>query len=381
MPRFTLTRLAAMTLLLMFSMSISTLAQEMEDLPPGQPLPGKKPAKSATSGNPRPSTSANPAAASSVKNVGEWERAAGLIARNYAPFAGEFYANIKWDSRHPSSAGLTVEEALNKHQYTMMAERSIGLPMPMRIDIPRAEAEAVAMALPDVAPNEFGYILSANIKEILGPDEMWLDQVWLIDADEYQRIKQREERELRGQESAGRTTSENIRKQFEFRDRLVQKQEGASFQRGFVLKGVPTGGLATKTRWSGDQRRQAGLQVVFVGSRLQDVSGMARRKDRLLVAVPGDRFRPGLNETQVREMLRKRNLTPEQLVQMFEEERHGDLRSVEVAVIRRLEAAREAIETKAAEEAKQQEKQQRSQRKPATGSGNKNKPRDAGMGD
>ena len=323
--------------------SSASLAQDSDDtdplVPAGKPIPGSKASSAAAK--------AKPSTAVPVNDPDAFERAVRVIGKRYTQLDKDYYANALWDPKYPSSRGQTLDDVLEETSYRVTIS-GIGsttgnkmAPIQVRRQIPKIEAEALARALPRVGNGEYGYIHSAIIKSILSPDEMWVEQAWLIDEAELDREKTQLTKELRAKSEDGIADATELTKTFERREELAKLQAETGFRKGFILKGIPTHSLATKSRYLGERRQNPGMQVVFVGSKAPDPR---KPNERVLLAIAGDKFKQGLSKEQFAELLTQAGMTPDQFLALIAEQRRVDSQGYESAVIRSLEAARQKNE-------------------------------------
>ena len=334
---------AAVVILLMTAMlslvGSRSSAQEYNDqeplVPAGKPIPGSK-ASAASAKTKAP-------AAAQTNDPEAFDRAVRVIGKRYASVDNNFYVNTAWDPKHPSSRGQTIDEVYEETAYRVTTYSNVGASgtklgaLQIRKNIPQVEAEALTRALPRCANGEYGYIHSAIIKTILSPDEMLVEQVWLVDEAALDKEKTQLTKDLRAKSEDGIADATELTKTFERREELAKLQAESGFRKGFILKGVPTHNLATKSRYYGENRQNPGLQVVFIGSKAPDPK---RPNERVLLAVAGDRFKQGLTNEQFTELLNQAGLTSEQFLSLVAEQRRIDSQSYESAVIRAIEAGR-----------------------------------------
>ncbi len=318
-----------------------SLAQSSDDpdplVPPGKPIPGSKSTSAAA--KTKPGSAAVP-----VTDKDAFERAVRVFGKRYTQLDKDYFANALWDPKYPSSRGQTLDDVLEETAYKVTVA-GIGstsgnkmAPIQVRRQIPKVEAEALSRALPRVGNGEYGYIHSAIIKSILSPDEMWVEQAWLVDEAELDKEKTQLTKELRAKSEDGIADATELTKTFERREELAKLQAESGFRKGFILKGIPTHSLATKSRYFGERRQNPGMQVVFVGSKAPDPR---RPNERVLLAIVGDKFKQGLSNEQFAELLTQASLTPDQFLALIAEQRRIDSQGYESSVIRALEAARQ----------------------------------------
>lgn len=267
-----------------------------------------------------------------------WNRHWPIAARNYIVFNDEYLCVRGYSDRYPSSKGMTVSDLLRRDKgYVMRLRNRRGMTSEQRIMLSRAEAEAMAMALPQMAVGHYGFIHSVEVERILGPDAMVVRNLWLIDAQALNRARD-DDRQRLTNDFDWNIASQIADELYQNRTRLADIQQQAVFNREFVLRGFSTDSLASGMRWSGPGG--AGLQIALLT--VQDVEdnwSPDRGVRRMLVAIPGQRLRNGLNRDQFLELLARRKLTPQAIVEVVEEANRSVVRDVEKSMVDAIEAA------------------------------------------
>lgn len=273
-----------------------------------------------------------------------WNRHWPLAARNYIIFNEEYLCVRGYNDRYPSSKGMTVTDLLKRDKgYVMRLRNRRGMTIEQRITLSRVEAEAMAMALPQMAVGHYGFIHSVEVERILGPDAMVVRNLWLIDAQAMNRARD-DDRQRLTNDFDWNIASQIADELYQNRVRLADMQQQAVFNREFVLRGFPTERLASGMRWAGPGG--AGLQIAILS--VQDVEdnwSPDRGVRRMLVAIPGQRLRNGLNRDQFLDLLARRKMTPQQLVEVVEEANRSVVRDVEKSMVDAIEAADPAPKT------------------------------------
>ncbi len=249
-----------------------------------------------------------------------WRRNHGRFARAVlADNAGGYFVLPMYDRRYPSSTAKTVSAA--RAELTRRVKESMygsGSMVHTRIiQPPQAEAEALAMMLPALEVGQYGYIHSAEVVEVLGPDEMIVEDIWLIDERAMDEARRADERRAKDADN----TREVIDAMYEQREALADRQDERDFRRATVrLKGFHTAGTMRGQRWLGPDEK--GLQIAVVG---KEAYGPERRPKFRLLAMPPDAFGEGVSETQFIELLEQRGLTPTQFVELIMEQHRATL--------------------------------------------------------
>lgn len=269
-----------------------------------------------------------------------WNRHWPIAARCYIIFDEDYRCIRGYNERYPSSRSMTVTDLLRKDKgYVMRLRTWRGTTVEQRVNLSRAEAEAQAMALPEMAVGHYGYIHSVEVERILSPDAMIVRNVWLVDAQALYRSRD-EDRDKLSREYDHGVASQLADEIYQHRVRLANLQDQPVFKREFVLQGFPTERLASGMRWSGP--RDGGLQIALLSVRdIEDNWSPNQGRRRMLVATPVGRLRTGLNQEQFLDLLKKRGMTPKDLVDVVEEANRSVVRDVEKNMV-------DAIEAKAA---------------------------------
>jgi|GEM_PF-4184408 len=295
-------------------------------------------------------------------------------ADRYLKLDDDLVASAHYDTRYPSSSGVTMHEVLQGAMRKMRIQIFSNLVKDVRYTIPRAEAEAVAKVIPDLALGEYGYIHSAEVVQVLGPDEMVVKDVWLIDEQSLQ--KQMEQ--SRGQSRRATRTTRTAGNEFLRRRELVDRQDDSVYQQTHRIRKFPTRGLAVGERWYGTDRGQ-GIQVAVVAideslSKSSSRSSRFRRRSKSnhFIMIPAQLFSPQqVNEEQFLSVLTEADLGKQQFiatileVQPSQRDKTVGLLIESVEAIRsekRAEAAKAAADEARKKEREERRKKRRSRR-------------------
>ncbi len=239
-----------------------------------------------------------------------WERHWRFFAQRCAKFEDEFICCPSYQQRYPSSAGITLREA----QAKLTEKVDVGGPgvvITKTINMPKAEAQAMALPLPRMAVGEYGYLESVEVEEVLGTTSMFVTEPTLIDTStvgkEYKadRAKARQADDPDAAEAL-------LEYMYSQREALAERQKHSSFKKGEIrLEGFSTKGLSEGVRWDGP--RGGGLQVLMVR---QEVYGPERRPKLRFVAVALDKVEWGLDEQQFVALLKERGMNPKGFVDL-----------------------------------------------------------------
>jgi hypothetical protein len=266
-----------------------------------------------------------------------WSRYWQKAAANYIKFNGEYLCIRGYNERYPSSKGVTVNDLLRRDKgYVMRLRTRRGNTAEQRVSLSRAEAEALAMVLPELAVGNYGFIHSVEVERILGPTSMIVRSIWLVDAQAVYRARDDDRSRLMA-DYDGSSASQLVDELYQNRIRLVDAQQQAVFSKELVLEGFPTDQLASGMRWRGPG--EGGLQIAILAVRdIQGNGQTGRGHRRMLVAAPVGRLRTGLNREEFDQLLAQRKMTHKDLVAVIDDASRGVLRDVEKSMIDAIEA-------------------------------------------
>ena len=258
---------------------------------------------------------------------------------NYAKRAvkvdGQFFICDLFDARYRSSLHTTTQREMSQGTKIYRVQEGSNLVREHRVKPNLADVEAYVNALPQLAPGHYGFIHSARVDSIEGPDRMIVSDFWLVDAREVERRKKdlREEnrydrvptlnevRQIGGDEDDRRDRERDIereRKQhekglekyvedaFRGRDHLLELQQSEGFHGRCLVLGVNTRQLRAGARWFGPEEGQA-FQVAVVGSMAlpsskKSLTGKPSGRS-VPVMVPGSMLKDALDEKEFIELL------------------------------------------------------------------------------
>ncbi|MEM9414488.1 MAG: hypothetical protein AAGA29_03290 [Planctomycetota bacterium] len=239
------------------------------------------------------------------------------FARYCAEFDGDFVVVPDYERRLPSSRGLTRAQAVE--ELTVTWRETTGTFSQDRKREPQPEeARAYAYALPDTEVGTYGYLHSVEIVEILGPDEMLVKDLWLIDVEE---VSQEYDRDVeRARANGARNIRQQLMQLYEQRLALKERQEEEdAFEQTHRLVGYETIGLSVGERWAGPGR-DPGFQVALVRWETplpqedEEDEGASRRRPhddspRLVMVNPEPLLRRPLDEQGMVRLLDARGYT------------------------------------------------------------------------
>ncbi|MCC5828767.1 MAG: hypothetical protein JJU36_04910 [Phycisphaeraceae bacterium] len=294
-----------------------------------------------------------------------WERSWRGYAERVIYLDGQYHALPQFRPGVPSSYGRTANEL--RRESVRRIEVRDGI-MVRQVPVPTMsteEAQAAANMLPRIAPGEYGHIRSLRVREIVGPDEMIIDRIEVIDAQELRRIMTEERRVMQQRRMPAAEIDARLNAAYEHRLRLAEAQREREWSGRFVVKGIDTGGVTTGSEWFAP-REGMQLVVLSVGGR----GAMGRSTPGLLV--PLSMLERGVDERQFIDMLARADITPEQFCSMVLAARRADVETEHTQVFAHIARARELAEEQAAQQTESGDR-----RTPAwrTGGRNENRPR------
>lgn len=266
-----------------------------------------------------------------------WQTYWRQVAARFASLEGRFICAPGYDPRFASSAKLTPAQvsAANTRPAVDVGIRQRGTLSP-----PPVDCNAGAMLLPRFGIGEYGYIDSANVEAVLGPDDMIVSDIWLLNPDVIDRQREEEGKPLRGDYFLARKYLDWA---FTERSKALDRQREYSGLR-LRIKGYPTNGVVTGIRWQGPEPGK-GIQVAIVGTTAfgdasEDVSSVVYHRRlgpdgqtmivrevvsrpaqrRIFVAVPVKQLGKGLDEESFKRLLDQRGMTVKGFVDRMLEE-------------------------------------------------------------
>lgn len=258
---------------------------------------------------------------------GNWRE----FARYCAPFEDGYIAVPNFDRRTPSSRGLTEREAIE--DLTQTYSESTGIIRQTRTwTPPREEAQAYANAIPDMDLGTYGYVHSVEVVEILGPEQMLVKNIWLIDSDALEREYNREM--ARGRDSDDRDYRKKVQASFAQRLDANERQDEDEYEQTCRLVGYATRGLRPGVRYTGPD--EEGFQIAVAKWDLPEVEEPAEGEDRprrssrnkpdpvLVLIDPAPVLRRSATEEQFIELLDQRGMKIVQFIELVREFREDD---------------------------------------------------------
>lgn len=235
-------------------------------------------------------------------------------ARWFRPF-GENYVLFSYDTKYPNSRGLTLEQARDQLSTTRKVKvPGYNIMRDEKVYGPQGEAEAFAYAIPELKPGAYGFVYSFVVDRVLGPQEMIVSQMWILDPEAMRRERTEYERQIKWHDGRDREIEHRY---FKIRSELQRMPERDRRWQRVKVVGFPTKDLPLGVRWNGP--RGKGVQVVFLGyENLQNDS----RQPPMHVAVlePADTLKTGLNKEQFADLLEKHGYSTESFVELVQTE-------------------------------------------------------------
>lgn len=273
-----------------------------------------------------------------------WNTEWSIYASRYTKIDDEYYACAMYEPGFPSSSHVTAHTMVQRNSQTRTIRLSNNLTRDIKISPSLSDAQAAVPALPSLDFGAYGHVHSVEVVKILGPSEMIVRQIWLIDADKLDDQIQKLKDKARDRSSDNRSTVEaEIENNFMFRQQLVDHQ---SKQRDFRSQGVLLLGYDTKRvkedeRWNGPEGE--GIDIAIAGPKTIAYSRSSSSRPRdleLVVALPVKNFKGRLTRDDFLKMLATRNLTLQQFIDMSTEEKKSDSDLAVYNTIKRVEENR-----------------------------------------
>jgi len=247
-----------------------------------------------------------------------WRRNYGRFARCVTKHDDRFIIVPFYDRRMDSTANITIPQArqllTREHREAMFGEGSLKHTRIIRP--PDAECEALAMSLRAMAVGEYGYLRSVEIVEILGPNDMIVEEAKLIDADALDKAEDADRDRLEREGYDRNAIDAYIGVTYAQRRALEERQDDRDFDEPFHLSGYATEGLKKKQRWFGPDDK--GIHIALVG---YEAYGESRRRQRhRMVAIDPAVVGLGVDEATFVAFLAQRGMTPPRFVELLHDE-------------------------------------------------------------
>lgn len=261
-----------------------------------------------------------------------WDRYWPQFAARYVRVGERYYAFPGFDAKYASSAHLT-SEAFQAEHLTTVRYRSRRTSYVRQVAPPPDDAQLAAAVLPLFEVGHYGVIHSCEVGRVLGPEQMIVRHIWLVDASAVQHERERERQRVhRATRWHHQATERIVNIRFRARNRLMRMQRNASERVRMHLIGYPTKDLAEGVRWSGPDKR--GVHVAIVGISDIEIDEQVRH---ILMAVPAARLKQRLSELEFRRAAADRGFTIERFADLVLTARRSDLKRFEQHVLATLE--------------------------------------------
>ena len=257
------------------------------------------------------------------------------FARFVAVFEDKFIVVPNYDRRTDNSHALSYRQAEEKLKITWQEDSGL-IVRERSWTPPQEEIEAYSKLLPGLEIGLFGYVHSVEVVEVLGPEEMTVRNLWILDAQALERQYERDQ--AQGRASGDRNYTKLLEAAYGRRLALAELQGERAFAGPFRLVGYSTRGLRPGVRYTGP--RQEGFQVAFVywdvppaeedGPRLRD-------EDVTPVLVdPTPVMRSTVTEQQFVELLGQKQMTIAGFVELVRATRAEDRDTADAVVLTEL---------------------------------------------
>jgi hypothetical protein len=327
----------------------------------GAIAPGPAPAQTLAPGKPDPVASKPDTTFSPTAFTGIYR----LVKNRYIPLDDDYAPLRSYDSLKPSSRGTTVDELVRASSKTVNEKATTSIIIQRNVQLSSIEAQALAYPLPTVAPGNYGYVLSVLVQKVVDKDTAIVSDIQVINEDELKKLKEEASardsyvkvQTVKGKRvetmsvgDADGNNKKNVEAAFEQRTKLAEQQRGAAFKYLIRLHGYSTESAVEKSRWAGPLKSAikpvpdadpAGptnsvlhIAIVGVGEDDSDKKGAKKTTGttktsnakksgkRVFEAVPVELFAKGITEEQFKDLLAKRGMTPQEVVELGTKEIH-----------------------------------------------------------
>lgn len=255
-----------------------------------------------------------------------WQRHWRNYARRCIKLNDLHFACATFENQYPSSRGVTTIALRQKASREFTVRQGANVKSKRTLVPPNEEIEAGAKSLPDLSPGQYGYIHSAQIVEITGPDEMIVANLWTINPADLMADREKEKEKLMKQGLEKGDVNDILDWMFQTREQLARQQRDRSFRQPVKLRGFSTVGLTKGDRWTGRAADKDGVQIAIVGVESVEQESKRRKPVVMNVAVPADLFVRGISdEKQFLALLEARSFTREMFTTLVQEAKrlHG----------------------------------------------------------
>lgn len=234
----------------------------------------------------------------------KWTNFSRLIAKRFIRHEDSFIV-IDYDPLFDNTSRELPTEVASRLSR-VVTERSGNMSVDRRITPPNSEIEAVTSSLREMCPGEYGMVHSWKIEQILGPEEMIVSSIWLIDADAL-----KDEMQAVRRQSQSRDDTSWF---YEQRQQLASRQRGQGFKGYVKVLGIPTETARVGQRWLGVKPNGQIPIAVIAESQWEQREKNKNRRQRGMLLMPAERFKKHLTETEFVELLSRHDITREQFV-------------------------------------------------------------------
>lgn len=247
------------------------------------------------------------------------------IAQHCYEYEGEFVVVPGYNRRIPNARGLTRARAVDELTVTWRESRG-GVTQTYEREPERGEVDAYIHALPDVRPGAYGYLVSARVVAILGPEEMLVADLQLIDMEDLEDDYKRDEQRARAQ--GVRDFREALNQRYEQRLAVkdIQEEEEDLLEPAHRLVGYATRRVRVGDVWTGPE--DEGIQVAIARYEYldeQQLEPVDRRyrgdldQPRMLMIHPEPALRRPLDEQGMLRLLDERGMNVVGFVELMRE--------------------------------------------------------------
>ncbi len=246
-----------------------------------------------------------------------WQKNWKNYARRCVKIRDTYYVLATYENQFPSSRGMTTV-ALRQKTAREYTERSGSMKVKRNLVKPNVEIDLGVKTLPQVAYGHYGEIHSAQVVEVLGPDEMMIANIWIVEPESVKadRDKERERFTLMKLDRGDMTIIMDW--MFEYRDDALRLQSSRDFRSPIKLRGYSTAGLSKGERWTG---KDGPLSIAIAGFEEGQSRSKTRKAPDVLVAIPAGSFARGISdEKEFLALLAARGHTKESFVALMKQE-------------------------------------------------------------
>ena len=229
-------------------------------------------------------------------------------------FEDGYTAARGYQRAYESSLGVSRAKAVDELRVDVTIQEA-GFRRVRSFDAPDAEVDAMHKTIPSLAPGEYGWVESVVVREVLGPEEMIVRSIRLIDNDamrELEEIALQQTDEIEDGD-ARRFARDLVRRHFSQRRELIERQREAGYRAEARVVGFSAAGLPEGERYFGP--RGEGLHLLVADVEDLDPQTEKLEPRRVIWSVDAYRRSPPLREEQFADLLRLRGMTPAEFVE------------------------------------------------------------------